>query len=64
MSPLALVFDASVTLPWVFEDEAWPYTDAVLEAFTEKKSTEDAKKRGTQNNYPVAPFKIFVALLC
>ena len=35
MSAPGLVLDASVTLAWVFEDEAYPYADAVLEALAD-----------------------------
>jgi predicted nucleic acid-binding protein len=42
MSPLGFVLDASVTLAWVFEDEASPYTDAVLEAFSEVEALAPA----------------------
>ncbi len=35
MAPPGLVLAASVTLAWVFEDEAQPYTDAVLDALAE-----------------------------
>jgi predicted nucleic acid-binding protein len=73
MAKPSLVLDASVNLAWVFEDEAGPYADTVLEALAEVEALVPAiwplevgnallvaERRGRLNQ---ADTSLFLALL-
>jgi predicted nucleic acid-binding protein len=76
MSRPGLVLDASITLAWVFEDEAIPYAEVVLEALAEVEALVPAiwslevgnglvvaERRGRLNQAATVQFLALIGLL-